>query len=102
MKKNFVVLLIIIIIGSFSFINQVKAENIFNSNDEASEKFDYENEDEDTSEDEEIEEEEEEINTYNKDDEEESNHSIGLVLVEIFCGIIGVIMVFLAFKTNES
>ena len=102
MKKNIVVLLLIMIICSFSFVSQVKADNIF-GNDEAVEKFDYEEDDENSNtSDEVVEEDESSSAIFDDDNDKKSGHSIGLVLIEIVCGLIGLVMVFLAFKTYDS
>ena len=100
MKKLTIVLLIIMtIIIPSGMIPIVKAEEL-NSENEIVDNYNYE-------ENEVVEEEdsdytaEEEKNIEKLEKNIGKKNSIGVVLVEIFCGIIGIVMIAIAFKKNE-
>ena len=83
-------------------INTVRADDIFDNSSETSESL-YD----DVYDEEEL---EEDVDDSNKMENaknfnnrvEGKKGSVGLILTEVFCGIIGLFMLFLAFKVNES
>ncbi|MBR3162040.1 MAG: hypothetical protein IKF19_04850 [Bacilli bacterium] len=120
-----IIVFITLMLSSFFMINTISfvdAENIFHSDkEEAAEKFDYSDEDESGDNDN-----EDEFDDYGDDDGTEdyesddegisddssvgkegnkqlgSKHSVGVILAEVFCGIVGLFMVFLSFRSIDS
>ena len=100
-KTNIIVIVLMLMVSNICIVNTVRAEDIYGSNDEGTEMFDYDSEEEDASEDEDEELEQDEGITE-VDKGADPVPSSGVILVEVFCGIIGVFMLFLALKANES
>lgn len=94
--KKYINLLLIITISFFYVVNYVNAESIFDNNDEAVEKFNYDDAVDEDSTDDVI----KENDSDNSSVDVETEHNGSLILVELFCGLIGIIMVFLAFRVN--
>ena len=84
-------------------INSIKAEDIFDNNSTTEDVVDDEyqtgNDDIET-----VDDEEEKMDNIQElgDQIEGKNNSFGVVLIEIFCGVVGLFMLFLAFRANDN
>ena len=91
--KKIIVLLILLMMGSFLCFDNVYAIDVFKKSED---KFDYD-EEEDLNE-----KVGGNVNIEDVNDEGNSKKNKGIILVEVFCGIIGVVMVILALKSDED
>ena len=95
LRKVMIVMLIFTL--TFGVKKVVLAENFSSS------KTDYYDENFDTSESDYYNEEEEKANNINKLSKEvNSNHSNGIIFVEVFCGVIGIIFLVMALKATSD
>ena len=100
-RKKIFLVITMLILGNLFIVNSVKAEDVFD-NDSNTE--DVVSDEEYQMDDEEIDNDEEKTENIQEFDEkiEGKKGSFGVVLTEIFCGIVGLFMLFLAFKANEN
>ncbi len=100
MKKILTILLIIFMFNQISLIQSVKADDIFGNAEttEDSSDYDYQDTEEDTS----VYEEENNNIDSNSNTGKELKNSKTIIISEIICGVVGIAMVIMAFKINES